>query len=198
MKKSILYVIFAAILCIFLMPQTGMCARKEAKEPKPLQLEGTEWQVTLTPESGKGSPIQDKLVFKDKKVVSESFQKKDYAPTNYTLSVKDDGSTVFETMQTKGDETVFWQGNIREDQKLRGIVSVHPPKGAAEDYSLSGTLLGGGMLSTEVVAAAPAPAASEAKPEVKAAPAAPAPAAAPAQETKDKKSSKKKSKEAAE
>ena len=138
MKKVATYLIILGLMLLGGIQKSPEAFGAESSL-KPLELNGTEWKVTLTSEKGKSE--NDTLVFKDKKFISVNFEKQKYAPTNYTLSVKDDGATVFETMQTKGNDVLFWHGMV-QDQKLRGVVSIHA-KGQVNDYSLNGSLASG-------------------------------------------------------
>jgi len=117
---------------------------QEKAEQRPLELDGTEWDIawTFVSKKGKEETGVDRLIFKEKKFSSENFTKEDYNPTHYTLSVKGGGTTVFETMQTKDEETVFWQGRV-QDQTMRGIISIHPAKGNAEDRTFTAWLVTG-------------------------------------------------------
>lgn len=112
-----------------------------------MEVNGTEWNITLTPASeGAGNKtLQDSLVFVDKQFSSENLDKQGFEPTNYTLVLKDDGSTVFDTMQTKGDDRAFWHGVI-VNQQLSGVYSYHTAEGAAKDYTFTGQLVTGQLL----------------------------------------------------
>lgn len=113
----------------------------QGSQAMPLEMDGTEWVLTLS-QDGSDKTSSDTLVFADKKFISANFDKQKYEPTNYTLSVKDDGSTTFDTMQSKGDDIVMWHGMITNDG-LRGVMSVHLANGKVSDYTFSGTLTSG-------------------------------------------------------
>ena len=138
MKKVVKCLVIFALIVLGMSQKTNPVLGAE-NNLKPLELDGTEWKITLTSQQGKAE--NDTLVFKDKKFISVNFDKQKYEPTNYTLSLKDDGTTVFETMQTKGDDVVFWHG-IVQDQSLRGVLSVHA-RGQVNDFSLNGSLVSG-------------------------------------------------------
>ncbi len=112
-----------------------------AKQARALEvaerLNGAEWAIELTPMSGEGAKAtrQDTLLFAAGKVTSKQLSAKGYNTTNYTLTIGDDGTPVWETMQTSETEGVaFWRGELREDG-MRGILSKHPLEGNADDYS---------------------------------------------------------------
>jgi len=82
-----------------------------------MELDGTEWDVTMVyvTKKGKKNTSEDKLIFSEKKFISEKYEKNGYDPTNYSLTLEGDGSTKFGTMQIKGKETLFWKGNVEND-----------------------------------------------------------------------------------
>jgi len=142
MKRIVLAsLLILGFLCF--LGANKLYAQAEEK-PKPLELDETEWgiQLTTVDEKGKEKISEDTIIFKDGKVNSESYEQKKYDASNYTLSVKDDGATVFETMQTKDEDKVFWRGEIR-DKGIRGILSAHPKSGGVIDYSFVGGLKSG-------------------------------------------------------
>lgn len=115
-----------------------------AQEPQPLELNNTEWTISLVP--GEGQPgIPDKLIFANGQFNSEKFAAEGYAPTNYTLSLNDDGvTTIFETMQsTEAGDVGLWRGEIRAGV-LRGVISFRKATGVAgARYTFSGNLATG-------------------------------------------------------
>ncbi len=113
----------------------------QQEKPKPLELDETEWgiQLTYVPETGKPKISEDLLIFAEGKFNSKNYENKKFDATNYTLSVREDGATVFETMQTKGEDKAFWTGEIR-GKGIRGILSYHPQNGKVEDYAFVGGL----------------------------------------------------------
>ena len=132
-------------------------AMREAKAAEALS--NTVWSAEFSPLSGEKpkKPVKDTLTFQGSKVSSESLSRDGYTPTNYTVTVPDESTVIWETMQTKeGGGVVFWRGERQQDS-MRGILSKHPEKGAAVDYSFSANLMG------EKPAAAAAPAAAAVK-----------------------------------
>lgn len=105
------------------------------------RLNGTEWSLELTPMQGEKPkrPLTDALRFTEGKIESKALSSQGYPVSNYTLTVGDDGIPVWETMQTsKTEGVVFWRGELH-DEHMRGVLSKHPLKGDAQDYSFSGT-----------------------------------------------------------
>lgn len=118
-KNRILFTILA--FSLFALPVTILSNPDPilAKDAKimPLELDGTEWEVTMTfvTKKGKKKTSEDKLIFSDKKFISENFDKKGYDPTNYSATVQDDGTTKFGTMQIKGKDISFWKGVVKNN-----------------------------------------------------------------------------------
>lgn len=123
--------------------QRAAKTEKLAKEKEAAaRLNETQWAIEMVPLSGKDSERQmkDTLEFVDGKIHSKNLSSAGYPASNFTLTMGDDGSFVWETMQTKEDEGVaFWRGEWRESG-MRGILSKHPLKGDSVDYSFSGKM----------------------------------------------------------
>jgi len=119
MNKKMLFAM--VIFGMYVIPMSNMFdpAHVWAEEEKlmPMELEGTEWSVTMTyvTPKGKKEVSEDKLIFTNKKFISEGFESKGYDPTNYSLILQEDGSTQFGTMQIKGKDTSFWKGVLSDD-----------------------------------------------------------------------------------
>lgn len=145
MKKIFIFVVMSIFLSaglVIIEDKPAFARRKKAKvvekeKQKPVDLNNTKWGVKIIPMAGIGITRKDTLVFKDKKFLSDNFKLEGFTPTNYTLSVKDNGITVFETMQTKDKKTVFWRGELR-GEVLRGIISARVIEGKTDDYSFIG------------------------------------------------------------
>ena len=119
-------------------------AVKAAKEKEAAALlNGTIWSIEWTPLSGgkPKKPLKDTLTFENGKVTSETLSRDGYPTSNYTLTVGEDGVTVWETMQTKEKTgVVFWRGE-RQGDTMRGILSKQPADGPPVDHSFSGRLV---------------------------------------------------------
>jgi hypothetical protein len=149
MKKIFRYLVMILLGLVLFLNLEGAYAQQDDEKPEPLEPNGTTWgiQLTYTDPSGKQTISEDLLIFEDLKFNSEGFRKEDYNDSNYTLSSLEDGATVFETMQTKDEDKVFWRGEIRE-KGIRGIVSVKPAKGMSKDYNFVGGLASGELAET--------------------------------------------------
>ena len=111
--------------------------QKLEREKKRKQINNTQWKITLSLMGAKAKPKQDVLIFEDNRFYAEKTSKEGFNATNYTISVQDDGITVWETMQTAEEGRInFWRGEIAEDMKsMRGIVSKQFPDGTRENHS---------------------------------------------------------------
>lgn len=98
-------------------------------------LNNSKWDIEVLPLKG-GEKTKDAAIFKDNKIGIESLLNKGFSYTNYTLTVKDNGVLVWETMQTKTTgEVVFIRGEAASDiTKMHGIISF-PKGGSSDDYS---------------------------------------------------------------
>jgi len=111
--------------------------RIELIKNKKAFLNNSRWQIEVIPFKG-GEKTQDYLIFKDLKIGVESLLEKGFSYTNYTLTLKDNGNMVVETMQTSSEgKVVFIKAEVSSDGKsLRGVMSF--PEGAThKDYSFS-------------------------------------------------------------
>ena len=87
-------------------------------------LNNTEWEVEVTAE-GQEEPMQDLISFKGRKISIKGSIEKGFNPSNYTLTINEDGSLIFETMQRSDeDELSFIKGEISSDIKnMKGIIN---------------------------------------------------------------------------
>ena len=127
-----------------------MLAKKKA------ELNGTEWNIKLTPMGGgHGKAENDALSFANDKIASKNLEQRGYGPTNFTVRLQDDGTFTWETMQTSEKEGVaFWRGDIK-DGVMRGVLSKRDKKNNTSDFNLVST--------GSQAAAKPAPEVSPAK-----------------------------------
>ena len=144
MKKVLWYLIIVLSVLSFFVPPGRVLIFAQEEKPKPLDLNVTKWEITLTSfdTKGKKKTTSDTLTFEDSQVIAKDFERQGYSPTNYSLSVKEDGTTVFKTMQIGKAGTAFWRGEVK-DEKMAGSVSVTPKKGDPIDYTLDGKLVSG-------------------------------------------------------
>ena len=97
-------------------------------------LNNSKWNIEVLPLKG-GEKTKDIAIFKDNKIGIESLLNKGFSYTNYTLTIKNNGTLVWETMQTKGSEVVFMRGEVASDiTRMHGIISF-PKGGSSDDYS---------------------------------------------------------------
>ncbi len=147
-------------------------SKKTAEQAKAKEKLSThEWVINLTLRGEKSATAKtdtDILTFSNGTVTSSNLSGKGYGASNITVNIQDDGTIVWETMQTtdKG-EMAFWRGELRNDV-MSGILSMQNPKGASEEF----------FFASVKAEAKPAPA--PAQPEPPATPAKPEKAAKPA------------------
>lgn len=107
---------------------------KKAKE----NLGAKEWTVYFISKAGKKTrQEEDILTFSEGKLTSKNLSAKGYLSSNYTVTIQDDNTIVWETMQSteKGD-MAFWRGEL-QGEAMRGVLSLHPEKGEAQDSSFT-------------------------------------------------------------
>jgi hypothetical protein len=118
-----------------------MDKQRVMRERKRVELNNTEWDITVSALSGKGAAQNDVLTFVDSKFSSQAYSGMGFGASNYTLTVVEDGSAVAETMQSSEKEgMVFWR--IELDPAMataKGIISRQIAPNKTEDYSFSST-----------------------------------------------------------
>ncbi|OGX39747.1 MAG: hypothetical protein A3D87_01770 [Omnitrophica WOR_2 bacterium RIFCSPHIGHO2_02_FULL_50_17] len=141
------------------LPQESL-AETATTKPQPFVLDGTTWDIELTywTARGKKKTEKDTLVFSGRQVTSRDYERKGYGPTNYSVSVRGDGVTTFETMQIRKDETSFWKGEVSEDEMVQGSLHVQDSKGNMKEYYLKGKLVSGTLRRKGEKAPEPTPA----------------------------------------
>lgn len=114
-------------------------AKQEIVKKKMALLNNTEWQIELSPLSGKGKKEIDTATFKDNQVSLADFSKKGFPATNLTLNVQDDGAVVWETMQTSEKNGMcFWRGELDKTMmSMRGVISHKIDDKNKMDYSFT-------------------------------------------------------------
>ena len=138
-------------------PVATVSPQEKLREQVRAKLNGTNWTLELKPETG-GKTVQDTVTFEGRTVKSSWLTKSGYNVSNYSLQVSEDGSAVWETMQSKeGEGLAFWRGELA-GEKMSGVLSKQPKEGTPMSYNFS---------ATKVASAAPA---TPAAPAVKAAP----------------------------
>lgn len=122
------------------------------------QLDGTQWDVEITPLGGgeKAKPKKDTLSFKGRQLTSAWLAKEGYPDSNFSLTIGEDGTVIWETMQSKeGAGVVFWRGEL-SGSRVQGVLSKRPVEGASEDYSFHGSEQSGKAVSVSPDAGAQA------------------------------------------
>ena len=127
--------------------------REKALKEWRAKLNGTNWALELKPSGGGNKkPLQDTLTFQDRQILSKLLSKDGYLGSNYTLTVQEDGSAIWETMQTKeSGGVVFWRAEIQGDA-MQGVLSKQPAEGATEEFSFIGHRSQGKMEQEETPA----------------------------------------------
>jgi hypothetical protein len=116
-------------------------AKRALVEQKRKEINNIEWELQMTPLSGKGKPIAETATFRNMQVSFSEFGKKGFTASNFSLKIQEDKIVVWETMQTAEKAGVaFWRGEISADlQKMRGVVSYQTNDKKKEDYSFIST-----------------------------------------------------------
>lgn len=116
--------------------------RFENRNPLALtELEGTEWAIEMVslPADKAKEKIQDKLVFKNGHVMSEYFSSKGFSATNYSVTPKENGLVVWETIQSAANgDSISWRGDWQGDA-MKGVISFQPAGKPAQDFSFFST-----------------------------------------------------------
>jgi hypothetical protein len=111
--------------------------QRALRAKKRTEVNNNQWEIDVMALDGKGAKQKDLLIFKDNKFCSDNFSKSGFGPSNYTLSILDDGSVVVETMQSADKEGIlFWR--VELDPQLvacKGILSRQLGENKTEDYS---------------------------------------------------------------
>jgi len=111
------------------------------KELGKKEMNDTKWEIVIKRSGAEedGYPMTDTLIFEGRKFRSEKQEERGYVPTNCSIRVEDDGTIIWETMQSKdGEDVVFWRGE-RSGDTLKGIISRKNEKGATIGYTFSST-----------------------------------------------------------
>ncbi|MFA5118421.1 MAG: transposase [Candidatus Omnitrophota bacterium] len=96
-----------------------------------------EWDVKLIPLSG-GNEAVDTLNFKNGKFVSAKLNSSGFVSSNYSVTVESNGKLIWETMQSSGESTASWHGELQEN-RMSGILSLRQKGLAPQDFSFIST-----------------------------------------------------------
>ncbi len=111
-------------------------AQAKAKNDNLHEIERFAWEIKLMPvgETTNGDQ-NDMLRFVDGRLFSEYLSANGYAPFEYQLVSKTDGTTVWQTSQTNSAGTkVSWYG-VWNGKMIRGVLSERPVAGSNRDFS---------------------------------------------------------------
>jgi hypothetical protein len=86
-----------------------------------------------------GAAKTDIVQFQGPQITSEQLSKAGFSSSNFTLTVQDDGTAVWETMQSKeGGELAFWKGEVAATaQTMQGVLSRQKAPGQSEDFAFA-------------------------------------------------------------
>ncbi len=121
-------------------PASVVEARKKVEALK-TDLNGSSWEVALSPTDGKGKETKDELIFQNNQIAVKGFSGRGFKSTNYTITppTSEGGTSVWETMQTsEKDGLLFIRGEWKEkDQVMRGLISHQKEGEPSQDYNFS-------------------------------------------------------------
>jgi hypothetical protein len=121
----------------------SLTERREAETTAKEVLSAKEWTIYLTPAGVKKAKSEtDVLTFAEGKLTSKNLSTKGYPTSNITVTVQDNGTIIWETMQTKENgDMAFWRGEL-EGEAMRGVLSLQPVKGTTQDFSFNNVASG--------------------------------------------------------
>jgi hypothetical protein len=103
-------------------------------------LRSKEWITYLTPKTGQRGVAaeSDALTFSQGQVTSRFLSSLGYLTSNFTLTIDNDGTISWETMQTdqKEENLAFITGGLKNGV-MKGVVVLQPKKGAKTTYFYS-------------------------------------------------------------
>lgn len=115
-------------------------AQTKAKNDSLHEIERFAWEIKLMPvgETPDGEQ-SDMLRFVDGRLFSEHLSANGYAPFEYRIVSKTDGTAVWQTSQTNPSGTkISWYG-VWNGKIIRGVLSERPVQGTNRDFSFMGT-----------------------------------------------------------
>jgi len=118
--------------------------KRDAVAKKMNMLNNTEWQIEMAPMAAAAAKAKKEIeivTFKNSQVTFTGFGKKGFPTTNLTLTIQDDGSVIWETMQTSEKNGVcFWRGELDKTMmNMRGVLSHKVDAKTKLDYSFAST-----------------------------------------------------------
>jgi len=99
------------------------------------ELHKKEWDIYLTsPHAKKKKLGADVITFSGNKVISKELSAKGYPESNYTITILEDATIVWETMQNSEKIGIaFWRGELK-GEVMQGALNLRPKKGQKDDY----------------------------------------------------------------
>jgi hypothetical protein len=136
-------VVFAATVTA--QTEDAKAAIRRAIELKSRQaLKSQEWVIYVTPAEmvtgkKKAAPTveTDVLTFTDATLKSQNLCAQGYGESNFALSIGDDGTAVFETMQVNQNEDLAFLRGELQNNVIKGSMGMHPKKGAKRSFNFS-------------------------------------------------------------
>lgn len=132
--------LIAVVLCFGVVTSSSAAvnpdAIKAAKQAAVATLKSQEWIIYMTPEEGqKGVANEtDVLTFTGGTVLSKNLSTQGYPASNFGLTIQEDGTAVWETMQSDESQNLaFLRGELLANG-MRGTVFLKPQKGAKVTY----------------------------------------------------------------
>jgi hypothetical protein len=115
--------------------------KREAVAKKMALLNNSEWQIEMSPAGGKGKKELETVAIKNNQVSMAGFLKKGFLASNFTLTLQEDGSVVWETMQTSEKNGIcFWRGELDKTlTTMRGVLSHAIDTKNKVDYTFAST-----------------------------------------------------------
>lgn len=115
-------------------------ARVKEEKERLHEIERVAWEIRLTPvgETPNGAH-SDLLRFQNGRFISRYLSSNGYAPFEYQIVTKEDGTAVWQTTQVRDDGTrISWYG-VWNGKIIRGVLSERPADGKNRDFSFVST-----------------------------------------------------------
>lgn len=119
-------------------PSLSDAERAVLTETALTQLNKQSWTIKLVQQGAKKPKVEtDLLTFSGQGVVSQFLSIKGFGGSQYSLSIQNDGSAVWETVQRNAnDDIAAWRGELR-GSAMNGTLSIRYKTGMGETYSFS-------------------------------------------------------------
>lgn len=135
MKKNILFLLVFGI-CFFQyeISSAQKISYKDLVLAEKAELNGSEWVIFIK-QVGEdtGNAETDILSFSDNKVTSANMRKMGFEGTPFSVTVKEDETVIWETMQSGNGQTAFWRGDIKNGI-MNGMLSKKSASGESTNF----------------------------------------------------------------